>query len=197
MAEINLAQTASVTTPASATATLFIDASATPLVKYTTPDGTTNTLGALGIANTWSAIQTLTTPVIGAATGTSLAVTGAITSSGGTTGLGYATGAGGTVTQGTSKVTAFTLSKMTGTIQFAADALAANTSTAGATWTNTSIAATDHVMFTHQSGGTLGAYNIACNPGAGTATVYLRNVTTGSLSEAPVFHFTVFKSVTA
>jgi hypothetical protein len=40
---------------------------------------------------------TLTAPNIGAATGTSLAATGGITSSGG--GLGYATGAGGTVTQ--------------------------------------------------------------------------------------------------
>jgi hypothetical protein len=197
MAEINLAQTASVSTPAASTATLFIDNTATPLVKYTNPAAVTHTLGALGIANTWSAIQTLTTPVIGAATGTSLAVTGAITSSSATTGIGYATGAGGTVTQATSKVTAFTLSKMTGTITFAADALAADTTTAGATWTNTAIAATDMVVFTHISGGTLGAYQVACTPGAGSATIYLRNLTPGSLSEAPVFKFAVIKSVNA
>jgi len=141
--------------------------------------------------------KTLTTPNIGAATGTSVVLTGVITSSGGTNGIGYATGAGGTVTQATSKVTAFTLSKVTGTIQFAADALVADTSTAGATWTNTALAATDHVIFTHVSGGTLGAYNVACLPAAGSATIYLRNLTPGSLSEAPVFRFTVIKSVNA
>jgi hypothetical protein len=128
--------------------------------------------------------------------GGSVSTTGAILSSG-SGGVGYAAGAGGAVTQATSKVTAFTLSKVCGTIQFAADALGADTTTAGATWTNTAIAATDLVVFTHDSGGTLGAYNLACTPGAGSAVLKLRNITPGSLSEAPVFRFAVIKGVVA
>jgi hypothetical protein len=156
----------------------------------------TDTLMCLGLAQTVTGVLTLTTPVIGAATGTSAVLTGAITSSG-TAGIGYATGAGGAVVQATSKVTAFTLSKTVGTIQFAADALAADTSSAGAVWTNTTIAATDVVIFTHSSGGTLGAYGIACAPAAGSATLVIRNLTPGSLSEAPIFRFAVIKGVVA
>jgi hypothetical protein len=58
---------------------------------------------------------TLVTPVIGAATGTSLAVTGAVSSSGGA--IGYVTGAGGTVTQITSQTTAVTLNTLSGMVQ--------------------------------------------------------------------------------
>lgn len=116
--------------------------------------------------------------------------------SNGTAGIGYATGAGGAVTQATSKATAFTLNKPTGTITFAADALASQT-TVTCTWTNSSIEANDLVVFTHSSGGTLGAYNICCTPAAGSATLALRNIAGGSLSEAPVFRFAIIKSVVA
>lgn len=128
---------------------------------------------------------------------TSLTSTVGFVSNAATTGIGYATGAGGAVTQATSKVTAFTLSKCCGTIQFAADSLAANTSSAGAVWTNTAIAANDIVVFTHSSGGTLGAYNVICAPGAGTATIYIRNLTAGALAEAPIFRFAIIKGVVA
>ena len=113
-----------------------------------------------------------------------------------TTGLGFYTGAGGTVTQATSKATAFTLSKMCGQITTAADALAANT-IVSATWTNSLIAATDVVIINHKSGGTLGAYtiNVAC--GSPTSTLYIRNNTSGSLSEALVLNFVVIKGVTS
>lgn len=193
MAKITLAETASVSTPSAGNVSLFADNTANPQMKFTDDGGNTRTIAdnnnTLTLAN-----KTFTAPVLGAATGTSLAVTGAITSSGG--GIGYATGAGGTVTQATSKATAFTLSKLTGTITFAADALASQT-TVSATWTNTFIAATDLVVFTHISGGTLGAYNVAIACGSGTATIYLRNTTAGSLSEAPVFRFAIIKSVSA
>lgn len=158
----------------------------------------TDTLMCLGLAQTVTGILTLTTPAIGAATGTSLATTSFIRTSATTTsaqGLGYS--AGGQVTQATSKVTAFTLSRYTGTIQWAADALAADTTSAGATWTNTAIAANDHVTFLHISGGTLGAYTMTCVPAAGSASVRLHNVTPGSLSEAPVFRFQVYTSANA
>lgn len=110
--------------------------------------------------------------------------------------LGYATSAGGTVTQSTSKATAFTLSKVTGQITTAADALGADTSVSS-TWTNTTIAATDIVAISHVSGGTVGAYafNVAC--GAGSATLTITNRSTGSLSEALVLGFVVLKGVTS
>jgi len=113
-----------------------------------------------------------------------------------TTGLGFYTGAGGTVTQATSKATAFTLSKMCGQITLAADALAANT-IVSATWTNSLIAATDVVIINHKSGGTIGAYtiNVACL--SGTATLSIRNNTAGSLSEGIVLSFVVIKGVTS
>jgi hypothetical protein len=195
MSQIVLAETASVDTPSSGLVAVFADNSANPQMKFTDDAGNTRTIADNNNTVTM-ANKTFTAPNIGAATGTSLAVSGAVTSSG-TAGIGYATGAGGTVVQATSKVTAFTLSKTTGTIQFAADALGGDTTTAGATWTNTTIAANDIVVFMHISGGTLGAYNVACTCAAGSATIRLRNLTAGSLSEAPVFRFAVIKSVNA
>ena len=114
-----------------------------------------------------------------------------------TTGLGFYTGAGGTVTQATSKATAFTLSKMCGQITTAADLLT-HATVVSAVWTNNKIAATDVVIINHKSGGTIGAYvfNVSC--GAGTATLYIQNnQTSGSLSEALVLSFVVIKGVTA
>jgi hypothetical protein len=113
-----------------------------------------------------------------------------------TTGLGFYTGAGGTAPAGATKATAFTLSKMCGQITLAADALAANT-IVSATWTNSLIAATDVVIINHKSVGTIGAYtfNVAC--GSPTSTLYIRNNTSGSLSEGIVLSFVVIKGVTA
>ncbi len=108
-------------------------------------------------------------------------------------GMGYRAGAGGAVTQATSKATAFTLSKVCGQITTAADALNAAT-IVSATWTNTLIAATDVVAISHVSGGTSGAYTFNVQPGAGTATLTLRNNTAGNLSEALVLSFVVLKS---
>ena len=117
-----------------------------------------------------------------------------------TTGLGFYTGAGGTVTQATSKATTFTLDKMCGQITTAADALGAAT-IVSSTWTNSLIAATDVVIINHKlnasSLGTLGAYtfNVACL--AGSATLSIRNNTASSLSEALALNFVVIKGVTA
>ena len=113
-----------------------------------------------------------------------------------TTGLGFYTGAGGTVPAGATKATAFTLSKMCGEITMAADALAANT-IVSATWTNSLIAATDVVIINHKSVGTIGSYtfNVAC--GSPTSTLYIRNNTASSLSEGIVLSFVVIKGVTS
>lgn len=160
----------------------------------------TDTLMTLGLAQTVSGALTLSALLTVNVNGAAISLTGAagtLLASGASSGIGYATGAGGAVTQATSKVTAFTLSRPSGTITFAADALAADTSSAGATWTNTVMAANDNVVFTHTSGGTIGAYSIACTCGAGSGTIFIRNNTPGSLSEAPVFKFTLIKGAIA
>lgn len=113
-----------------------------------------------------------------------------------TTGLGFYTGAGGTVTQATSKSTGVTLSKMCGQITMNNAALAADT-TVSFTLTNTLIAATDLLILNHVSGGTAGSYTLNAQCGAGSASINVRNVSTGSLGEAIVIGFAVFKVVTS
>lgn len=146
--------------------------------------------GALVFANT----PTLVTPNIGAATGTSLAVTGAITSSGGK--IGYETGAGGTVTQTTSRTTGVTLNELTGNITLFTTTLAANTAQTF-TLTNSFIEANDMVLV-QQIAGSMGRYLCAATPSAGSAAITIRNNSaTATVSEAPVLKFMVFKAVVA
>jgi hypothetical protein len=54
-----------------------------------------------------------------------------------------------------------------------------------------------HVIVSHISGGTLGAYNVCAIAAASSATITIRNITGSTLTEAPVIKFTVIKSVTA
>jgi hypothetical protein len=147
-------------------------------------------------ANVFANTPTLVTPVIGAATGTSLALTsflatqGSIINNGGSGKVGYAAGAGGAVTQLTSKSTGVTLSKQSGQITMDAAALAAST-TVSFTLTNTIIQANDVLILNHVSAGTAGAYTLNAQVSAGTASINVRNVTLGSLSEAIVIQFIV------
>jgi hypothetical protein len=144
--------------------------------------------------NVLSNSPTLVTPEIGAATGTSLAVTGAITSSG-TSGIGYTTGAGGTVTQLTSKSTTVTLNKTCGRITMHDAALAHDTAVSF-TLVNTTIAANDVLILNHLSGGTIGSYTLNAQCAAGSASITVRNarVTNVTLSEAIVIAFVVIKA---
>ncbi len=126
---------------------------------FTSPALVTPALGTVASGNISACLSTsmvMVTPVIGAATGTSLSTTGnqVITSTGK---HGYATGSGGTVTQATSKATAVTLSKSTGQITLDGAALAAST-TVSFTLTNTVIEAGDILIMNHISGGTAGSY---------------------------------------
>lgn len=121
---------------------------------------------------------------------------GSLVSSSATAGVGYAAGAGGTVTQATSKSTGVTLSKVSGAITMNAAALAAAT-IVSFVLTNTAIAATDVLVLNHISGGTPGSYTLNARAAAGSATIDVRNNTAGSLSEAIVIQFTVMKGVNA
>lgn len=109
---------------------------------------------------------------------------------------GYVTGDGGAVTQSTSKSTGVTLSKKCGQITLDNAALAADT-TVSFTLTNTTVAATDIIVLNHVSGGTAGSYLLNAQAAAGSASINVRNITSGSLSEAIVIGFAVVKAVIA
>lgn len=128
-------------------------------------------------------------------TGAVLATT-TITSSGATSGVGYTTGAGGTVTQATSKATGVTLNKVTGAITMDAASLAATTGVSFVL-TNSAIAESDVLDMNHKSGGTFGAYHIDAQCAAGSATIHVYNRTAGALAEAIVIQFVLHKGVTA
>ena len=135
---------------------------------------------------------TMVTPVLGAATGTSLAVTGAVTSSG-TAGVGYATGAGGAVTQLTSRTTGVTLNKTTGAITLYSAAGSATAATF--TVTNSTVAATDVVILNQKSGTDL--YDLMVTAvAAGSFNITFRT-TGGTATETPIFNFAVIKAVAA
>lgn len=126
-----------------------------------------------------------------------LTFSGGVLSSSPTGGVGYATGAGGTVTQITSKGTGVTLNTSCGQITMNNAALAAATIVSFAV-TNSAMAATDVVVANHISGGTAGAYTINGRAaGAGSMIFDIRNNTAGSLSEAIVIQFAVIKGVNA
>lgn len=136
---------------------------------------------------------TLTTPVIGAATGTSLAATGAITSSSASAKIGYATGAGSTVTQTGSRTTAVTCNAVCGQITLVS---AAGSTTFGSfTVNNSSVAATDAVIVWQVSGTDKYHVNVSA-VGAGSFAITNATVS-GTTTEQPVLGFCVLKSVTS
>lgn len=113
-----------------------------------------------------------------------------------TTGIGYATGAGGTVTQATSKSTAVTLNTMCGQVTMNAAALAANT-TVQFLLNNTSIDSNDCVVLTQNESISGLNYNIWGAVGSNYCRIQVRNISGGSLSDAVVINFVVIRSVTA
>lgn len=131
-----------------------------------------------------------------------IAGTGAITSASriasnsATAGIGYVTGAGGTVTQLTDKSTSITLNKMSGAITLAAGNLTAGAG-ASFTWNNSGLVAGDIIAWSHESGGTIGGYTISATCGSGTATVSIRNITAGALNETPTLGFVVITGARA
>lgn len=106
--------------------------------------------------------------------------------------MGYTTAAQGQVTQLTSKSTGVTLNTSAGQITMNNAALAATTNVAF-TLTNSLISAND-VLIVNVAGGnaTPGTYNVFTSTlTAGSATIVLRNISAGSLSEAVVINYAI------
>ena len=115
----------------------------------------------------------------------------------GTTGIGYTTGAGGTVAQATSRTTGVTLNKLTGAIT-----LLSGTTTAGTfssfTVTNSTVAATDAVIVNFVSGATADSYSLCVTAvAAGSFRIQVHNIAAVAVAEAPVIRFTVIKGISA
>lgn len=111
--------------------------------------------------------------------------------------MGYGAGAGGAVTQLTSKATGVTLNKPTGQITMNAASLAASTAVTF-TLTDSFIGANDVINVSIKSGGTAGAYAVGvASVAAGSAVLYLRNLTAGALAEAVVLQFAITKGAVA
>lgn len=123
---------------------------------------------------------------------------GPATSSHATGGIGYSTGAGGTVTQGagSGKATAVTLNRAAGEITMDAASLAAG-ATVEFNFTNSAVTAADMVILTHHSVGSVGSYTLNMRAGAGGGTVSVRNNSAAALAEAIVIKFVVFKAATS
>lgn len=112
--------------------------------------------------------------------------------------IGYGTGAGGTVTQLTSKSTTVTLNKPSGRITMNNSAFAAGASVFFAV-NNNLVTTSDHIVLT--MGGVTTNTNYTVFPtfsvGNGIFYVMVKNISTGSLSEALVINFTVIKGATS
>jgi hypothetical protein len=123
----------------------------------------------------------------------SVTATAAITSSG-INGIGYTAGAGGAVTQATSKSTGVTLNKASGEITMNNAALNAATAVSF-TLTNSVIASTDGVIVNIKNGATLGSYAVGIDSvSAGACVITLHNYSANPLSEAVVLNFVVIKA---
>ena len=122
-----------------------------------------------------------------------VAATTSILSTGATSGVGYATGAGGAVTQLTSRTTGVTLNNVSGAITLVSAAGSAAYQTF--TVTNSAVAATD-VVIVNQKSGTDKYITMVTTVAAGSFQITFAT-TGGTTTEQPVFNFAVIKAVAA
>ena len=171
---------------------------------------TANTATISGLATLSSATLSSTATFNGAATYNStatfnsglttgaaddIASGGAVTSSSATAGIGYATGAGGTQTQSTSRSTGVTLNKITGLITCNSTSLAAGAE-ASFVVTNSTVAATDTVIVQVVSSSTGTPVAFVTAVAAGSFTITLSNLHASTAdTTADTIRFTVIKSV--
>ena len=158
-------------------------------------------VATITVANGMSATQFTTAGTVSATgnvVGGNVQTAGSVLSSG-TAGVGYTTGAGGTVTQLTDKTTAVTLNTISGEITTSNANLNGDTSVTF-TLTNSAIAATDVMIINHVSGGTIGKYTFNASCAAGSASITIHNVNSGggaAEAAALVLRFAVIKAAVA
>lgn len=175
----------------------FATAPAWYVFDFSTSDGGTNVcitdvsrpLTAFPSAN----ITTGTVSATGNITGGNILSTGAILANSTSAGVGYATGAGSTVTQGTNRATAVTLNRPTGQITLVS--AAGNTTPTTFTLNNTTIAATDVLLLNQKSGTNI--YNLLVSNVVANSASITAWTTGGTTTEAPVINFAVIKGVAA
>lgn len=128
----------------------------------------------------------------------SVSATTTLTSLGPTSGVGYATGAGGAVTQATNRTTPVTLSKVCGTITTDDTSLAAGAA-ATFTVTNTAVAITDTIALSVQSGLTTVQTNVRVTTvTAGTFKITVENNHASTAETGAILiNFAVIKGVVA
>jgi hypothetical protein len=116
-----------------------------------------------------------------------------VLSTSGTAGIGYGSGAGGAVTQATSRTTGVTLNKVAGAITLVS--AAGSTTPASFTVTNSAVAATDVVVLSQKSGTDKLDLSVTA-VGAGSFEITF-NTKSGTTTEQPVINFAVIKAVAA
>ncbi len=128
-----------------------------------------------------------------------LTATGHIKSDSADDGVGYATGAGGTVTQATSKTTGVTINKVCGKIT-THNASLSDYSGANFTVTNSTVAATDTVVLSigADEGVSARSYVLQVESvSSGSFNIVVWNFSGGALGEAIPINFAVIKAVTS
>ena len=154
--------------------------------------GTLATQDASSVAITGGSIQNVT--FTGSFSGMTLVQATNMLATGTT---GYATGAGGTVTQTTSKSTAVTINKICGKITMH-NAELANGAIVSFTVNNSTVAAADVVVANIATGATANTYDITVTAVAsGSFRLQLHNKTNTGRSEAIGVNFAVIKAVTS
>jgi hypothetical protein len=148
----------------------------------------------VGLADTLNFYSSFTASVVaGIGRDGTIASVGGILSSSATNGIGYSTGAGGAITQATSRSTGVTLNKASGAITLVSAAGSATPTTF--TVTNSAIAATDVVIVNQKSG--TDRYEIFVTAIAAGSFAITFFTTGGTTTEQPVFNFAVIKAVAA
>lgn len=134
---------------------------------------------------------------VGTVTAGTIAIANGITSTG-TAGIGYATGAGGTVTQATNRSTGVTINKISGAITTNNTSLAAG---AEATFviTNSTVAVGDVILISSRSGQTANtSIAVVTAVAAGSFSITLSNLNSATADTgAMIINFCVIKAVSA
>jgi len=154
--------------------------------QYTIPSVTIDLTGTTNINGSAEVAQDLTVrgDIVGG---------GKLHTQSSTAGIGYITGAGGAVTQATSRTTGVTLNRICGAITLVS--AAGSTSWQSFTVTNSTVAATDTVIVNQKSGTNLYMIHVT-NVAAGSFKISFAT-TGGTTTEQPVFNFSVLKAVAA